>query len=205
MAWKWSEAEPEFKRAIELNPNNASAHYFYALAYLGPENHLDEAQDQYRTALSLDPLSSIVNTNYAVMLMVARHYPESLAQFQKVLERDPNFPPAHYRLSQLCATTGRFSEAVNEFRKAFSKTTTVTEDAKGYLKLMLTLEGTDRSGAVAVADALTGNKDQAFENLEKAFSDGDNELLICIRYPALDPLRTDPRYADLMRRFGLPQ
>ena len=70
---------------------------------------------------------------------------------------------------------------------------------------MLTLEGTDRSGAVAVADALTGNKDQAFENLEKAFSDGDNELLICIRYPALDPLRTDPRYANLMRRFGLPQ
>jgi TolB-like protein/tetratricopeptide (TPR) repeat protein/predicted Ser/Thr protein kinase len=205
MAWKWSETEPEFKRAIELNPNNAAAHYFYALAYLGPENRIDEAQAQYRTALSLDPLSSIVNTNYAVMLMIARHYPESQAQFQKVLERDPNFPPAHYRLSQLYATTGRFSEAVNEFRKAFSKTTTVTEDAKGYLKLMLTLEGTDRSGAVAVADALTGNKDKAFENLEKAFTDGDNELLISIRYPALDPLRTDPRYADLMRRFGLPQ
>jgi eukaryotic-like serine/threonine-protein kinase len=205
MAWKWSDTEAEFKRAIELDPNSASAHYFYALAYLGPENRIDDAQAQYRTALSLDPLSSIVNTNYAVMLMVARHYPESLAQFQKVLERDPNFPPAHYRLSQLYATTGRFPEAVNEFRKAFSKTTTVTEDAKGYLKLMLTLEGTDRSGAVAVADALAGNKDQAFENLEKAFTDGDSELLISIRYPALDPLRTDSRYADLMRRFGLPQ
>ncbi|MGA7931147.1 MAG: protein kinase [Candidatus Sulfotelmatobacter sp.] len=204
-AWKWSEAEPEFQRAIELNPNAAAAHYFYALAYLGPENRLNAAEAQYRTALSLDPLSSIVNTNYAVMLMVAKQYPGSLAQFQKVLARDPNFAPAHYRLSQLYATTGRFSEAVTEFHKALSKTTTVTDDAKGYLQLMLTLEGTDRSGAVAVASALAGYKDQAFENLEKAYSDGDNELLICIRYPALDPLRSDPRYADLMRRFGLPQ
>ena len=204
-AWKWSEAEPEFQRALELNPNDAAAHYFYALAYLGPENRLDEAETQYRTALSLDPLSSIVNTNYAVMLMVAKRYPDSLAQFQKVLVRDPNFAPAHYRLSQLYATTGRFSEAVTEFHKALSKTTTVTDDAKGYLQLMLTLEGTDRSGAVAVASALAGDKEQAFENLEKAYTDGDSELLICIRYPALDSLRSDPRYADLMRRFGLPQ
>jgi serine/threonine protein kinase/tetratricopeptide (TPR) repeat protein len=204
-AWKWSASEHEFQRAIELNPNNSNAHYFYALAYLGPENRLDEAQTQYRTALSLDPLSSIINTNYAVLLMEAKHYPESLAQFQKVLDRDPNFGPAHYKLSQFYATTSRFPEAVSELRKLFSKPTPVTDDAKGYLQLMSTLEGTDRSGAVAVASALAGDKDQAFQNLEKAYADGDNELLICIRFPALDPLRTDPRYADLMRRFGLPQ
>jgi eukaryotic-like serine/threonine-protein kinase len=204
-AWKWSQAEPEFKRAIELDPNNSNAHYFYALAYLSPENRLDEAQAQYRTALSLDPLSSIINTNYAVLLMEAKHYPESLAQFQKVLDRDPNFGPAHYKLSQFYATTGRFPEAVTELRKLFSKPIEVTQDAKGYLELMKTLEGTDRSGAVAVASAIAGDKDQAFQNLEKAYTDGDNELLICIRYPALDTLRSDPRYADLMRRFGLPQ
>jgi serine/threonine protein kinase/tetratricopeptide (TPR) repeat protein len=203
-AWKWSEAEPEFLRAIELDPNNASAHYFYALAYLAPENRLEDAQSQYRTALSLDPLSSIVNTNYGILLMETRQYPESLAQFQKVLERDPKFTPAHYRLSQLYATTGRFPEAVAEFHKAFSKTT-VTNDAKGYLQLMQTLEGTDRSGAVAVAAALAGDRDQAFQNLEKAYTDGDFELLISIRYPALDALRSDPRYADLMNRFALPQ
>ena len=203
--WKWTEAEPEFKRAIELDPNNANAHYFYALAFLVPENRLEEAQAQYRTALSLDPLSSIVNTNYGIMLMCAKHYPESLAQFQKTLERDPNFAPAHYRLSQLYATTGRFADAVAEFHKAFSKTTEVTDDAKGYLQLMLTLEGSVRSGAVAVASSLAADKDQAFQNLEKAYTDGDNELMIAIRYPALDTLRSDPRYLDLMRRFGLPQ
>jgi len=204
-AWKWADAEPEFKRALALDPNNANAHYFYALAYLTPQNRLDEAQAQYLTALSLDPLSTIVNTNYGVALMCAKHYPESLAQFQKTLERDPNFAPAHYRLSQLYATTGRFADAVAEFHKAFSKTTAVTDDTKGYLQLMLTLEGSDRSGAVAVASALAADKDQAFQNLEKSYTDGDNELLICIRYPALDTLRSDPRYAELMRRFGLPQ
>jgi tetratricopeptide (TPR) repeat protein len=139
-----------------------------------------------------------------VLLMQARHYPESLAQFQKVLDRDPAFGPAHYRLSQLYATTGRFPEAVAEFHKAFSKTT-VTDDAKGYLQLMQTLGGTDHSGAVAVAAALAGDKDQAFQYLEKAYNDADSELLISIRYPALDSLRADPRYADLMTRFGLPQ
>ena len=202
---RWSEAEPEFHRAIALNPNNAAARYFYAFGYLALENRMDEGLEQYRTAISLDPLSSIINTNYAVMLMDARHYPEALAQFQKVLARDPNFPPAHYKLSQFYATTGRFADAVNELQGAFPKPIPVSGDAKGYLQLILRLEGSDRSTAAAIASALAGNRDQAFEYLEKAYSDGDNELLIAIRYPALDPLRSDPRFADLMRRLGLPE
>ena len=202
---RWSEAEPEFRRAIELNPNNAAARYFYAFGYLAPQNRMDEGLEQYRTAISLDPLSSIINTNYGVMLMEARHYPEALAQFQKVLARDPNFPAVHYKLSQFYATTGRFADAVNELQGVFPKPIPVSEDAKGYLQLTLRLEGSDRSTAAAVAAALVGNRDEAFEYLEKAYSDGDNELLIGIRYPALDSLRSDPRFADLMRRLGLPQ
>jgi serine/threonine protein kinase/TolB-like protein len=203
--WRWSEAEPEFRRALELNPNNAAAHYFYAISYLSPENRNDQGLEQYRIALSLDPLSSIVSTNYAVMLMQARRYPDSLAQFQKVLARDPNFAPAHYKLSHLYATTGRFPEAVSELRKVFAKPIPVSADAKGYLDLAMTLEGSDRSAFVAIASALSGKRDQAFEYLEKAYADGDNELLFAIRYPALDPLRSDPRFADLMRRLGLPE
>ena len=202
---RWSEAEPDFRRAIELNPNNAAARYFFAFGYLAPQNRMDEALEQYRTAISLDPLSSIINTNYGVLLMEARRYPEALAQFQKVLARDPNFPAVHYKLSQFYATTGRFADAVNELQGAFPKPIPVSEDAKGYLQLTLRLEGSDRSTAAAVASALVGNRDQAFEYLEKAYSDGDNELLIGIRYPALDSLRSDPRFADLMRRLGLPQ
>ncbi len=203
-SWRWSEAESEFRRAIELNPNNAAAHYFYAFSCLAPMNRMDRALEEHRTALSLDPLSSIVNTNYAVLLMEARRYPESFAQFQKVLERDPNFTAAHYKFSQLYATTGRFAEAVSEIQKVVSKPGYWSADAKSYRELMLALRGTDRSAAMAVAAAISGDRNQAFEYLEKAYSDADDELLIVIRYPALDPLRSDPRYADLMRRVELP-
>ncbi|MGA2371519.1 MAG: protein kinase domain-containing protein [Candidatus Korobacteraceae bacterium] len=203
--WKWKEAESEFRRAIELNPNNATARYFYAMTYLAPQNRNDEALEQYRIALSLDPLSSIVNTNYALMLMQARRYPESLAQFQKVLARDPNFNPVHYKLSQLYANTGRLSDAVNQIRHIIPKPISASPDAKGYLELTLAMDDSDRSAAVAVAAAVAGNRDQAFEFLEKAYSDGDNELLFVIRFPALDPLRSDPRFKDLMRRLALPE
>jgi serine/threonine protein kinase/tetratricopeptide (TPR) repeat protein len=202
---RWTAAESEFRRSLDLNPNNAPAHYFYAFGFLANQNRQTEAIDQMRTALSLDPLSSIVNTNYGVLLMESHRYPESLAQFQKVLERDIRFGPAHYKLSQLYATTGRFADAVNELQGAFPKPIPVSSDAKGYLQLILLLNGTDRSTAAAVASALLGDRDHAFQYLEKAYADGDNELLIGIRYPALDPLRSDPRYKDLMRRLALPE
>jgi eukaryotic-like serine/threonine-protein kinase len=203
-AWKWSEAESEFKRAIELNPSNATARYFYALGYLAPEKRFDEALQQCRIILSLDPLSSIAATNCASILMEANRYPEALAEFEKVRERDPNFGPLHYKLSQLYASTGRFADAVREMSPPGSGPR--PGDAKTYRELMLNnMEDSDRSAAVALAYALEGNHDQAFAYLEKAYSDGDRELIVVIRYPALDPLRSDRRYADLMRRLGLPE
>jgi serine/threonine protein kinase/tetratricopeptide (TPR) repeat protein len=202
---RWTESESEFRRSLALNPNNAPAHYFYAFGFLANQNRQTEAIDQMRIALSLDPLSSIVNTNYAVLLMQTHRYPESLAQFHKVLERDSAFAPAHYKLSQLYATTSRFADAVSELQGAFPKPIPVSSDARGYLQLILRMHGTDVTTAAAVAAALLGDRDQAFQYLEKAYVDGDNELLIGIRYPAIDPLRSDPRYKDLMRRLDLPE
>jgi serine/threonine protein kinase/tetratricopeptide (TPR) repeat protein len=205
--YKWSEAEPEYRRALALNPNSANAHYFYAFDYLAPHNHLDQALDQSKQALSLDPLSSIISCNYAVLLMEARRYPEALAQFQQVLARDPNFTTAHYKISYFYASTGHFAEAVSELRKFLleSKPIAVSNDAKGYLQLMMHQNTANHFAAVAVAAAVAGDHDMAFENLEKAYADDDTELLFVIRYPALDPLRSDPRYKDLMRRLGLPE
>ena len=202
---KWSEAEPEFRRAIELNPNNATAHYFYAISFLMPENRINQALEEFQTALSLDPLSSIVGSNYGVALVAAHRYPEALAQFQKVLERDPNFLPAYYKRSQLYAAMGRFAEAVSDIEKNLPKPISVSLDAKGYCEAAQALGTSIRSSALAVAFAVNGDRDQAFEYLKKAYSDGDSELTLVIRYPALDPIRSDPRYPDLMRRLGLPE
>ena len=202
---KWTEAEPEFRRSLELNPNNATTHYFYAFTFLLAENRQAEAMDQMRAALSLDPLSSIVNSNYAILLMDSRRFPEALAQFQKVLERDGNFQPAHHKLSHLYAMTGRFADAVNELEVTFPKPIPVSPDAKGYLQLNLQMPRTDKSTLVAMAATLLGDRDQAFQYLDKAYANGDGELLIDIRYPAFDPLRSDPRYKDLMRRLELPE
>ncbi len=208
---KWNEAETEFRRALELNPNNATAHYFYAMGYLVPQKRLTEALDHFQTALSLDPLSGIVNLNYAVTLMYAHRYDEAMAQFQKQHDREPGFGPTHYKWSQFYAATGRFPEAIRELRQlddikqAVPPSVHVGDDANGYLQLMTKLQGTDRSAALAVASALAGKRDQAFEYLEKAYAAGDDELLLQVRGPGLDSIRSDSRFVDLMRRLGLPQ
>ena len=204
-ALKWSEAEREFLRAIELNPNNGLAHYFYAVRLLAPENRIDQALEQVRAALSLDPLSPSIRTNYGVVLTMARRYSEAVAQLQNVLAENPGFVPAQNRLAQLYATTGNFAEAVSEAQKLFPKSIAVNVDAKGYRDLMMRTAWSDRASSIAIAAAICGDRDQAFQYLEQAYSDGDYELLTDVRLPGLDPLHSDLRFADLMRRLGLPQ
>jgi len=201
----WDGADSEFRRAIELNPTYSTAHYFYAMN-LATRERMDDALAQYQSALSLDPLSSIVTVNYALLLMEMHRYPESLAQFQKVIERDPSFQPAHYKLSQLYATMGRFPDAVKEAEKSMGdEPVPAGTDAKAYIECMKLIRGTDRSSAIAVAAALAGDRNMAFAYLNQAYSDGNDELYFAIRYPAMDSLRSDPRFTDLLHRLGLAQ
>jgi eukaryotic-like serine/threonine-protein kinase len=206
-SYKWTEAEKEFKRAIELNPNSATPHYFYAFTLLLPLKRFDEAFEQYNIALSMDPLSPIMNLNQATMLMNAHRYPEALAAFQKVSQSDPNFQPTHFKFSQYYATNGDFSHAVPELQKFFPVAGTFSLDAKGYRELGQA-EFADRPETMmwtALTIAPTGDKDKVFEYLNKAFAEQEIELILCIRYPTLDSFRSDPRYSDLMRRMGLPE
>jgi tetratricopeptide (TPR) repeat protein len=207
-SWRWNEAEREFQRALELNPNSAQAHYFYAFLVLVPEKRTDEALEQFRVALSLDPLSTIVNANYATTLMIAGRYPESLAQFRKTIERDPGFTPAHYKLSHLYATTGNFAEAVSELQKTNVEFTagTWSADAQGYSRLAVATSSRLNSlSAAALGFALAGDRNKALEYLEKGLADQDSELLLSIRYPAFNSLHSDPRFAEVVRKMGLPQ
>jgi TolB-like protein/tetratricopeptide (TPR) repeat protein/predicted Ser/Thr protein kinase len=205
MSWRWSEAEPEFRRALELNPNSANTHYFYGFSFLLPQKRFDQALDELRIALSLDPLSPIVNANYAVVLMDAHRYPEAEAQFRKTLQRDPDFKPAHYKLSQLYLTSGRFAEAVSELQKFVATPVPVSPDAKGYVELALAqLRDKEWRTAIAGAYAASGDRYKAFEYLEKALADQDLELLLGVRWTVFDPMRSDPRFLEIMRRVGLP-
>jgi len=204
-AWRWSEADVEFRRALELNPNNATAHYFYAYCYLMPQKRMDQALEEFRTALSLDPLSPIVNMNYAVALTAAGRYPEALAQFRKIMESEPAFNPPHYYLSQLYAMTGHFGEAVSEFQKGSRISGSWSADAQGYNKLVAQRNDLTAPADLALSFALAGDRDKAFEYFEKAYAIEDSDLIQTLRYPALDSIRSDPRYADLMRRLGLPE
>jgi serine/threonine protein kinase/tetratricopeptide (TPR) repeat protein len=205
--FSWSESEKEFRRAIALNPNDASAHYFYAFLFLMPENRIEQSLEEFRIALSLDPLSPIMNVNYGLTLMVAHRYPEAIAQIQKVLERDPSFSPASFYLSQVYASVGRYGDAVNEVRKSalIKNNISATADLQGYLKLMLDARSAAPPTNLAVVYTLAGDRNKAFEYLEKARTEQDSELMACIRFPAFDLLHSDTRYADFMRKLDLPQ
>jgi serine/threonine protein kinase/tetratricopeptide (TPR) repeat protein len=207
-AWKWNEGEQEFQRALALNPNSANTHYFYAMEFLVPQKRLDQALNELHTAMSLDPLSPILNTNYASVLTMAHRYDESLAQFQKALQADPGFKPAHYKLSLLYAAMGRFGEAVSELQKFVPTPGSFSPDGKGYVALCLAAEQFHKNewfSAIAVAYGYANDREKALEYLEKAYALADEEILLSIRLPAFDFVRTDPRYADFMRRLGLPE
>jgi eukaryotic-like serine/threonine-protein kinase len=200
----WAEAEQEFRRAIELNPNDATARYFYAFLFLMPQNRIDQSLDEFHIALSLDPLSPIVNVNYGLTLMIARHFPEGIAQINKVIERDPSFGPAHFYLAQLYAMQGRFADAVNEIKKMGTDPGSYSPDAQGFLKTMLSPIHRPIPANVALAYALAGDHNKAFEYLERAYSEEDSELLAVIRFPGFDSLHSDPRWANLLKKIGLP-
>ena len=209
---QWIEAESEYKKTFAINPNNAVAHYFYAISVLVPLGRMDEAIDHFHAALSLDPLSPIMNMNYAVTLSAAHRYDEAMAQFKKLQEREPNFQPPHFYFAQFLAIRGQFAEAIDElsrFQGTLKKPYSgehVTRDAKGYNKLLQTSEPAAIStydSDLAVSYALMGERDKVFEHLTKAVS-VDPELPTEIRSPAFDSLRSDPRFKKVLSDMNLP-
>jgi len=216
--WDWQSAGKEFRRAIELNPGYATAHQWYAwhLNLLGRQR---EAIAEIRKAESLDPLSLIISADTADLLFVARRYDESIQQSRKTLEMDPNFAIAHFELSQTYLQKRMYSEAIAELQRAIElsggSTTFTSNLAYAYavserrnqaVKILNDLtsrsNGSSDAAEIALIHAGLGEKDQAMAWLEKAFS--ERFIPSILLRPGFDPLRSDPRFQNLVHRIGLP-
>jgi TolB-like protein/DNA-binding winged helix-turn-helix (wHTH) protein/Tfp pilus assembly protein PilF len=217
--WDLDAGGKEFQRAIELNPGYASAHHWYAwhLSLLG---RYDEAIVEMKKAENLDPLSLIINADLAELLLLAKSYDESIRQSRKTLEMDASFAFAHNQLGQAYLQKHLNEDAVVELQKAVQLSggspTCLTNLARAYVasgkrseaqKLLGDLEkrsnpGSSHAPEIATIYAALGEKDQAMNWLEKGYEERFNPGVLL--RPGLDPLRSDPRFQDLMRRVGLP-
>jgi TolB-like protein/DNA-binding winged helix-turn-helix (wHTH) protein/Flp pilus assembly protein TadD len=218
--WDFDSAGKEFRRAIELNPGYATAHHWYAwhLSLLG---RYDEAIAEMRKAESLDPLSLIINADLAELLVLAHSYDESIRQSRKTIEMDPNFALAHNQLAQAYLQKHMNDEAVAELQKAVQLSggspTVMANLARAYaasgkrsgaIKLLSDLKKRSNSiyshgSEIAVIYASLGDSDQAMRWLEKSYEERFNPGVLL--RPGFDPLRSDPRFQDLVRRIGLPR
>lgn len=218
--WNPAEAEKEFRRAIELDPNYPTAHHWYAYD-LSAMKRSDEAVAEIRHAVELDPLSSIINADAGQILYLARRSDEAIAQCQKTVGLDPQFIQVYWYLGVLYEQKGMFDQAFDAFSKAPGAPDSSQSAAiraayrmsgiKGYWQERLAmLEHQSKTHYVspytfAVSYALMSDRDRALENLEKAFDERYPSMVFVQIEPVFDNLRSDPRYTDLLRRIGLPQ
>jgi TolB-like protein/cytochrome c-type biogenesis protein CcmH/NrfG len=224
--WDYAGALREIDRAIQLNPNYATAHQWRAESLSPLERH-EEAIAEAKRALELDPLSIIINRILGEMYFHARRYDEAIAQFRKTIEIEPNFPSAHWMLGRAYEAKRQYSKAVEEFIKMIEVSgpgarslgnPNEMHDAyanggwNGYLRYFIaecrkpeTTGGYKPAYPVAASFAELGEKDEAFAWLAKAYDERDYQLTLLKVAPEMDNLRSDPRFTDLLRRVGLAQ
>jgi DNA-binding winged helix-turn-helix (wHTH) protein/TolB-like protein len=218
--WDWPGAEKEFRRAIELNTSYATAHERYGrfLMWVGRKQ---EATAEILRAQQLDPISLIISTNVAEVFYFSRDYERAIVEARKVIEMDPNFPQARWRLAETYEEKGMHREALTEYLKWMSLSGASRENVDalqrayessgigGFWRKLVTLiehneyESYISSRKLASMYARLGEKDQAFGQLEKACRERDTLLVELKVDPAFDSLRSDPRFVRLLHLIGL--
>jgi len=219
--WDWAGANEEFKLAIKLNPSYATAHQWYG-EYLGQMGRFDEALAEREKALRLDPLSPIITSEQGFTYFEARRYDRALEEFRKAAELYPDFPPAHYLLAYAFEFNGLYDAAIAECQKAI--TLAKAKDGNNFpllahiyaksgrrieaqrLLAEMTLNSKTRYYApahIAAVYVALGDKDKAFQWLEKAYQRKDWALVQIKVVPAFDSLRSDARFSELLKRMNL--
>jgi TolB-like protein/DNA-binding winged helix-turn-helix (wHTH) protein/Flp pilus assembly protein TadD len=217
--WDWQTAEKEYRRAIELNPNYATAHHWYAEC-LALRGRFDEAFAEMERARQLDPLSLIIATDRGAILYFSRQYDRAIEQFRAVLDMEPNFPRAHM-LTYVYVQKGLFAEALADIEKwrriedspwAWASMTYIygrSGKPAQARRAMEKLEQLNRRRQIDPAPFFLayvglGDMDQAFAWLQKAYLAHSPALTALKVDPLYDPLRSDPRFEALLRRLGFP-
>jgi serine/threonine protein kinase/Flp pilus assembly protein TadD len=220
--WDWNGAEEEFKEALRLNPNYESAYRWYG-GHLTVTGRHDQAIASAKRAQQLDPTSLLNSSDVGWELYLARRYDEAVVQLEKTLDMDSNFFPAHNWLAQAYLAKSMYQRATEEAQKSaiLSKgdTDAMTALATSYaasgntraaITVLRTLQAASGSRYISnwdTAAILTSLNDReaAFKSLQKAYEDHDYRLPFLSSDSRFDRLHSDPRYADLLRRMGLPQ
>jgi len=218
--WQWSNAEAEYRRALELNPNDAAAYLGFGAGWLMLQGRTDEALAMSRRALELDPLGD-AGTELGWVLFHARRYDEAIQELRSAIAVHPNKAYARSALAEVLICKGQSGEAISLLKEA----NVMTNHSPGsvlWLAVAYAHAGR-RKEAVHLIDELKmrqrttyvppaafvypylalGDNDQAFDWLERAYREQSNILMFLRVGPFFDPVRNDPRFKDLVRRVGL--
>jgi len=216
--WDWVGAESEFKRAIQLNANSATAHQWYG-DFLTRMGRFEEAKLELKKALELDPLSSLTNTTVGRQLYFARQYDDAVQHLQKLLERDPKFIPAQHVIEAAYAQSENYREAMAVRQKvltlagAADVASAVGQDytksgyagvLQGWLEGMKEVSKRVYISAYDMAEiyARLERKEEALASLERAHDERDTKVTYMKIEPAFDEIRSDPRFQQLLHQLG---
>lgn len=219
--WDWEGARREYQTALQINPDDWGAHFSYALIYLAPQGRIDEAIREMQRARELDPLNITVNTYLGMLFDFAGQYDRAVRQLQDTLAIAPDFAEAYSTLFKIYLDQHKFDDARAALDRCHAL---VGQTAPGLANAQLAaaegrvdnarqlLAACERAGereyiswgSVACVYVALGDKDGAFRNLERGFAERDGMLAYLKTYPALGALRSDPRFAQFLRRLNLP-
>jgi adenylate cyclase len=219
--WDWAAAERGFKRALELNPNNADTHHWYSHFLMG-QRRIEESLIQSKRALELSPFDILFNIHLGWHYLYARQYDQALEQIEKTVEMDKNFAQTYPWLGLILEQKGRYAEAIAAFHNAIklfpggssiaeaelAHTYAVSGNREEAQKIIAELQELAKtkyvsSFQIAAIYAGLGEKHQAFAWLEKAQEERSDGLVNLQAEQRFDSLRSDPRFKDLVRRVGL--
>jgi serine/threonine-protein kinase len=218
--WRWAKAEEEHRRAISLNPNYPTAHHWFAI-YFDTKRQFDDALKEIKRAQELDPLSPVISNNVAFVYLLKNELDLAIEQFKRIIELDPNYPDVHDGLGFAYLKQRRYQEAIAEFQKTVELSGSASRyqgdlgycyaamgrraEAQAILKKLEEKYARREANGQSLAGvyASLGDNDQAFAWLEKDYQQRSGYLPNITWRFAFDDLRSDPRYADLVRRMGL--